>query len=306
VPGLADGKTLRRYDFKGIGGLYVDPSGGALHVLDAVNEDVTPRRYMLRRFKRDGTFEVAVGLGLEEEQAPDAVDGYAFGAFGTPFYTHRDDERLVLRRLYTATPRDAVDFPGYQTPRAGLAALRAEGTVVTLATLRLDPEEKLAKTTNKRFITYVQADPEREPTAIFQVPDPLVPTRRMALGPGGALYLLGTTASGSLGCKRLEPTQQLSDVALGLTRMPDLVTVDPAGRLWLVYNSTGAEPATVAVHEPGGALLRSQPVTLADGGRVFEVRGLAFDRAGVPLVGGRAMYSDLSTVHGIFEFKPRP
>jgi hypothetical protein len=306
VPDLGAGALLRRYDFKGIGGLHYDRAGDALHVIDAVNDDVTPRRYMLRRFKRDGSFEVAVGLALEDEEAPDAVEGYAFGAFGTPFYTYREDERLVLRRLYTATPRDAVDFPSYQTPRAGLAALRAEGTVLTLAAVRLDVDEKAAKTTNKRTITYTQADPERDPLAIFQLPDPFVPTRRMAIGPGGALYLLGATQGGALAAKRVDATQQLTDVPLGLTRMPDLVTFDPAGRLWLAYNSTGADPATVAVHAPDGTLVRSQPVVLADGARVYEVRGLDFDRAGTPLVGGSAIYPDLRTVHGIFEFKPRP
>ncbi|MEB3328239.1 MAG: hypothetical protein VKQ33_03285 [Candidatus Sericytochromatia bacterium] len=304
LPSLATGSLLRRYDFKGLGGLHYDRAGDVLHVIDAVNDDVTPRRYLLRRFKRDGTFEVAVGLGLEDEQAPDAVDGYAFGAFGTPFYTYREDERLVLRRLYTATPRDAEDFPSYRTARAGVAALRAEGTVLTMALLRLDAEEKAARTTNKRDIVYVQADPERDPLAVFQVPDPFVPTRRLALAPGGALYLLGATRGGTLGAKRLDATQQLTDVALGLTRMPDLVTFDAAGRLWLAYNSTGAEPATVAVHDPTGALLRSQPVTLADGARVYDVRGLVFDRAGVPLLAGSAIYADLRRVHGIFEFKP--
>ncbi|MEB3220814.1 MAG: hypothetical protein VKS61_01930 [Candidatus Sericytochromatia bacterium] len=306
APSLAAGSLLRRYDFKGIGGLHYDRAGDTLHVIDAVNDDITPRRYLLRRFKRDGSFEVAVGLALEGEKAPDAVEGLAFGAFGQPLYTYREDERLVLRRLYTATPRDAEDFPSYRTARAGLAALRVEGTVVTLGALRLDVEEKTAKTTKKRDIVYVQADPERDPTAIFQVPDPFGPTHRMAIGPGGVMYLMGATPDGQLGVKRLDASQQLRDVALPLTRLPDVVTFDEAGRLWLAYNSDGTEPATIAVHEASGALVRSQPVTLADGGRVYDVRGLAFDRSGTPLLGGSAIYEGSRTVHGIFEFKPRP
>jgi hypothetical protein len=185
-----------------------------------------------------------------------------------------------------------------------MAALRVDGTVVTLATLRLDPDEKAAKTTNMRFVTYVQGDPERDPGAVFQVADPFVPTRRMALGPDGRLYLFGATTGGQLGVKRLDAAQQLVDLPIALSRMPDLVTFDPAGRLWLAYNTTGSEPATVAVHDPSGALVGTLPVTLADGAKVFQVRGLAFDRAGIPLIGGSAITSDLRTVHGIFEFRP--
>jgi hypothetical protein len=302
---LGAGQILRRYAFKGLGGLHVDPASNGLYILDAASDDVTPRRFVLRRFQRDGTFEVAVALGLEGEKAPDAVDGMAFGAYGTPFYLYRDDERLVLRRLYTATPRDVAGFPSYLTPRAGLAALGGQGRVLTLGVLRLDPEEKTIKTRKKREVVFVQADPEGDPVAIFNVPDPFEPTVRMAVGPGGVLHLFGADQAGRLGCKRLGADQALTDLPLGLARMPDTVAFDPQGRLWLAYNSLGSEPASLDIHDGTGARLGRFPVRLDDGARVFQVAGLAFDRAGVPLVAGRAMYDDLRTVEGVFEF-PRP
>jgi hypothetical protein len=306
LPDLTRGKLLRAYDFKGIGGLKVEPGTQELHVIDASSDDVTPRRYLLRRFERDGRFLAAVRLSVEDEKEPDAVDGYVFGAFGAPFYTYREAERFVLRRLYTATPRDAVQFPGHAIERAGLAALGADGAVITLAALRLDPEEKTARTTRSRRISYTRAEPDRDPIAIFGLDDPFAPTVRMAMGPEGRLWLFGNTPDGRLGVKLLEANQALTDLPVALPKHPDRVAFDAKGRCWMAFGTTGDVPASVEVRAPGGELLGRQAVTLADGAKVFEIEGLAFDAVGTPLIAGRAIDRNLVVQRGIFEFAPQP
>jgi hypothetical protein len=301
---LAKGRLLRAYDFKGIGGIFLDPVSERLHVVDGVNDDVTPRRFLVRRFRLDGAFEAAVSLSRPDEKAPDGVDGFVFGQFPTPYFLHREDERLTLRRIFTATIVDVAltEFPGAVIPRVGLAALGVDGRVLTLAALRYDPEEKDAKTTNERDIVYFRAEPDNAPLVVHTLKDPLLPTRRLAVGPGGVTYLFGASREGRLVARRLDPSLELAEPDFGLTRMPDRVWVAPDGVLWLAYAGNGSEPARLARHAADGRKIDESPVLLESGARFVTIDGLAFPRAGGVLLAGTTLDAALKAGRGIYTF----
>jgi hypothetical protein len=298
---LTRGKLLRTYDLKGVGGLYYDLGRDQIAVIDARDDDETPRHYLLRRFNRDGSFDVAIDLNRPDEEAPEAVDGFAFDLAGVPAFTYLEDETFSLRRLYTATVLDATRLPATTLERAGLSALGADGDVFTLGVIRLDPDAGKGDT-KVRDILYVRAEEDEAPEALFRIPDPFAPTTRMAMGPGGVLYLAGPTPAGSLAIKRLTKDQKLEDVPIPLPRIPEHMWMGPAGNLYLVTETTGNEPATVRAYTPSGQLVGESAVTLADGQKVYAVDGLTFDREGKPLLAGSAIAADLKITTGLFAF----
>lgn len=299
---LTRGRMLRRYTFKGIGGLFYDLAQDQLHVIDAVNDDVTPRRYLVRRFSRDGTFDSAVRLNKEDEDAPDAVDGYAFDDAGVPIYTYREDETFIVRRLYTATVTDATTFPSNRLERAGVAAMAATGGIVTMGVMRLDPEEKDAKTTKVREILYVRTDLNGDSEALFRFVDPFEPTVRMAASLEGQLYLFGPRPDGVLGVKRVNKDETKVDLPIPLKAIPEHVWLDPQGNLLLADQTTGKEAVTIRRFSPTGELLSQTPVTLADGQKLYDLDGLTFDVKGHPIVAGTAIDADLKETAGLFVF----
>ncbi len=297
---LTKGKLLRKYDFNNIGGLHFDVGRNQIYVIDATDDDATDRRYLLRRFNRDGTFEAAVDLHKASEEAPEAVDGLAFDLAGVPAFTYLEDEDFSLRRLYTATVLDATRLPSTGLERAGLAALGADGDVFTLGVIRLDPDA-LEGDTRDREILYIRAEEDEPPEANFRIRDPFEPTKHMALAPGGVLYLVGSTTT-TLGVKRLTKDQQLADLPIPLPRIPDHVWTDPAGNLLLVTESTGAEPAKLRRYAPSGEAAGETDLTLASGEKIFSVDGLTFDAENRVILAGSAIAADLQTTTGIFTF----
>ena len=300
---LTAGKVLRKYDFQGLAGLHYDFSRDQLWVVDAVNDKLTPPRYLARRFGRDGTFDATIDLNKVGEQAPEAVDGFAFDLSGVPAFTFRDrNDRFNLRRIYTATVEDATRLPSSSVERGGIAALAADGNVFTLGTLSLDPDVVSEFDTKDREILYSRGAEELDPEAIFRIKDPLAPTSRMAMAPGGELYLFGPVPGGALGVKRLDKTQALVDLPISLARIPDRVWIAPNGDLLLSEDSTGSTPAKIRQFTSAGTLVGETEVRLADGQMVFRVSGLTFDARGKVVIAGIAIAPDLVTTTGLFSY----
>lgn len=298
---LANGKLLRTYDFQGIGGLHFDRGRNQIVVIDAQDDDETPRKYLMRRFERSGAFDAAIPLNMADEDPPEAVDGFAFDLAGVPVFTYRDEEEVSLRRLYTATVQIAQRLPIVSFERAGLAAVGTDGDVITFGAVRYDPDA-LKGDTRERTIQYARAEEDKDAEGLFRIPDPFEPTVRMAVGPGGVLYLMGPTKAGTLELKALTKDQQLTTLPVPLARIPDHLWVDPAGDLYLASESTGNEPARIRRIKPDGTLVGEVEVVLADGRKVFAIDGLTWDLQGKPLLAGTAIAADLRTQTGIFTF----
>ena len=305
---LSRGKLLRRYDFQGATGLHYDFSRDQFWVIDGEDEDSSPRRYLARRFSRDGTFDAAIDLHKDREQAPEAVTGFAFDLSGVPAFTYQFDDPnslrkpFSLRRLYTATVEDATRLPNAALERAGVAALAAQDNVFSLGVLRLDPEVTDEFDTDDRQILYMRAEEDQDPEAIFRVPDPLQPTSRMAMSPDGMLYLFGGIPGEGVKAKRLDKTQAIVDLPIPLSRMPDDVWIAPNGDVLMVDETTGNVPARIRRYSPAGALVGESEVRLADGQVIFDVNGLAFDSQNRVTIVGSAIAPDLRTTTGLFTF----
>ena len=66
-------------------------------MVDAVNDDQTPRRYLVRKFSQNGTFQASYKLAPTGKLDPRVVDGMAFDRRGTPFFTYSDFDKDLYK-----------------------------------------------------------------------------------------------------------------------------------------------------------------------------------------------------------------
>lgn len=294
-------RLLREYDFKGVVAMAVDPYQRQIHVVDGLDGSAVAARYGLKRFSRDGRFLAGVDLHREGERAPDAVNGYVVDRSGLPHFLYQDDEAITLRRLYTATVLDRTDFPVYQVPRAGLAALRADGDVLTLGALSLDPEEKALKTRNKREIWLAQAEPGETPLTLVKVEDPFTVVTRMAAGPGGTLYVAGALPGGKKEVQRLDAGGQWTALPGTEGQSPDRMVVSPGGTLWCFYFSTGNAAARWVQYGADGLATAEGELKTPDGEPVLRLSSVAFESETQWLATGLLQQAGATTLTGLFE-----
>gem|GEM_PF-4601040 len=300
---LSTAKRLGRYDFEGIGGVHYAPALDELFVIDGVNSDRTPRRYLLRRFTRAGVFRSVTALQREGEKAPDQVEGVAFDLRGTLFYTWVEDEALKLNKLFTAAIVSADRLPVTAAPRVGFATLGAQGDVVTLGMLKYDIEEKTRKTTNKRRVAYVRGEEDETPEAIFDIDDPFAPTRALRVGPDGDLYVMGLKAGGGAGFGLLGKDQQWREVSISVPGFPDRFWVGPNGDWYLAQDGTGATAARLRRFSKQGLPLGETSLQVSEGNTVLRVLGLCFDVAGVPIMALETLGRAGQTDQGLYVFE---
>lgn len=303
-----DGELWKAFDFKGVGGLYRNPLVNQILVVDAEREDTTTDRYVLRKFQADGSYVSAVSLAPEGAEAPDAVDDMAFDASGTPLYAYRDDGAFSLRKLLTATVTLADRYPVHSVEWAGPVALRAEGELLSVAVLRLDPEKREEALRNGvtpgmtgGSIYFSRAEEDEAADPLFQVPDPFFPTRSMAFGRGGDLYLVGQTSAGGFGVKRLSADQRVTDVVAALPARPERIWVGPTGDLYMLHENGGL-PSEIWRYTPDGRFVGDTELRLKTGAVLNQVEGLTFDSEGRALVAGVAFDAAGKRVTGIFRF----
>lgn len=295
-------RLVREYDFKGVVALAVDPFQRQIHVVDGLDGSAVAARYGLKRFSQDGRFLASVDLHRSGERAPDAVNGYVIDRAGLPHFLYQDDEAVTLRRLYTATVLDRTDFPVYQVPRAGLATLRADGDVLTLGALSLDPDEKALKTRNKREIWLAQAEPGEQPLALVKVADPFTVVTQMAAGPGGTLYVAGALPGGRKLVQRLDASSQWTPLAGTEGQAPDRMVVSPGGAVWCFFFSTGNAAARWVRYGADGRSTGEGELKTAEGETLLRLSGVAFETETRLVAAGLLQQSGARTLTGLFEF----
>lgn len=304
----APGKLLKAYDFKGVAGIYYALAETAFYVIDAVTSDQTPRRYLVRKFNQDGTFQAAYKLAPAGKLDPRAVDGMAFDRRGIPFYTYNDfdpdvyrqennDRTWSLRKLITATVLPADRLPSNALSRAGVSTLTADGDVFTLGVLRLDPDKAV---TGNRKLTYVRAEEDQQPQAITSFDDPFEPTTLMTSSPTGTIFASGPLKAGGFGIKKVGVDQQLADFAT-VDALPKGMWAGAKGELYTSTETT-SKAAKVRKYSPDGKLLGETEVTLADGSYLLRVAGLTFDLTGRAIVTGSGFDAQKQPMSGIFVF----
>lgn len=302
------GRLLKSYNFTRVDGIAFNPYLNQIYVLDGLDEAVTSRGLQLRKFQADGAYLSTVSLAMEGEAAPDAVDAIAFDPAGTPVYSHRDAlGAFALRKLFTSTVAGAGRYPLAGTEWAGPTALHFDREFLSVALLGLDPEKRdEARRTgvtpsmtggNIQFGVAEEGEPSQ---VLFQVPDPFAPTRAMAFASTGDLYLAGQTGEAGFAVKRLKKDQSLQDIG-GLADRPFGMWSGPEGDVYLSHETAGA-PARLRRVDAGGQLGPEMELRLEAGGFLYQVKGLAFDRQGNPLLTGVGFDADSRRVSGIYTF----
>jgi hypothetical protein len=302
------GTLLKAYDFKGIAGIYYDGPEASYYVVDAVNDDQTPRRYLVRKFNQTGAFQASFKLAPTGKLDPRAVDGVAFDRRGIPFFTYSDfdkdvyrndstDRTWLLLKLVTAAVLPADRLPSNSLPRAGVSTLASSGDLFTLGVLRLDPDKDV---TGNRKVSYVQGEEDQSPVAIASFDDPFEPTTLMASSPTGTVYLTGPLKAGGFSIKKIGTDQKLVDFA-SVTELPKGMWAGPNGEVYTASTTT-SKAATVRKYSPDGALLGETEARLADGGYLLHVAGMTFDPAGHPVVTGDGFDVNKQSMSGIFVF----
>jgi hypothetical protein len=303
----ASGQVFKSYDFEAVAGIHFNPYLNQFIVLDAEGEAISPRRYLARKFQADGTYVSTVDLAPEGRVAPDAVDGVTFDASGTPVYAYRNDGAFSLLKLVTSTVVAADRYPLDAVEWAGPSALRADGVLLHVALLNLDPDKRdearrMGRTPDMLggTIYYATAEEDEPPKALFQVADPFVPTRAMAFSSSGDLYLAGQTSAGGFALKRLTSDQSIVDVA-ALPARPEAMWARPEGGVYLAWEVTGA-PARIAYVDTQSTLQGETEIRLKDGGFLAQVEGLTFDNQRRPVMTASGFDAAGRRVSGMFTF----
>lgn len=305
----SNGKELRPYDFKGLGGVYYEEAQNQLYVIDGVDDNVTPRRYLVREFNIDGTFIGAFHLAPTGKDDPDHVDGMAFDRRGLPFYIYRDDDGFQkssgtnlpsfwgVYELITASVVEPSGLPFHPLTRAGVGTLASDGDTFTLGYLALDPDR--AVTTHK--VAYSRAEENQQPEALFNIDDPFAPTTLMAASTDGQLYFAGPLPnSGGFRIKRLDAQQHQADFAT-LDSLPQGMWCDAQGDVYVAFDET-SKPAVVRKYKPDGTLIGQTDVKLADGSYLVHISGLTIDEQGHRIVTGNGLDANNKSIQGLFTF----
>lgn len=308
APGLSlgEGEALKPYNFQGVSGLYRDPLLDQLYVVDAADDAVTTKRYVLRKFAPDGSFLSTAELAPQGEPAPDAVDGVAFDYRGFPVYAYREDEQFRLLKLVTATvvPFDAADYPVTEQDRAGVTTVRAADSELLVAAISLErdgalPDRQQLKTGGKLIVA--RAEEDKAAKTLFQIPDPLYPTVRMAFAPGGSLFVAGPSREGKLSVMRVDEDQKVTTLPVTIGAVPDRLWVSPEGELWLSENRSNG-PAKLRRFTQDGEPRGEAELRLAGGGYLTTLLGMVVDGEGRLLVAGQGFDDASRTVKGLFRF----
>lgn len=273
---LTSGEVIGAGQLTNPAGIFYEAGTGTLYVSDAETTSIVSPRYLLRRFKTDGTATGAFQLAPDGGTPPTAVDAVAFQLRGTPIYAYRKDDAFQLLKLATATVTVGDRYPLFDLKKAGVVALGNKGDVLFEAAVAFDPD-KTEKTNGSLY--FAQSEEDKTPKALFSIPDPFTPTTRMAFNTDGELYLAGPNPGGGLGLKRLAADQSLKDVPITLGSVPDGLWVGPGGDLYMSYNSIGS-PAKVRRYGADGKFKGETEVKLKNGGFLDNIRGLAFDAQG--------------------------
>jgi hypothetical protein len=302
------GTLLKAYDFKGLAGIYYDGPEAAYYVVDAVNDDQTPRRYLVRKFSQSGVFQASYKLAPTGKLDPRMVDGMAFDRRGTPFFTYSDfdpdvykndnnDRTWYVLKLVTAAVLQADRLPSTNLARVGASTLASNGDLITMGILRLDPDKNQP---GNRKITYVQAEEDQPPVAIATFDDPFEPTTLMASSSTGTVYLTGPLKAGGFSIKRIAKDQQLTDFA-SVPELPKGIWAGPNGEVYTA-SASASKPAKVKKYAPDGTLLGETEALLSDGGYLLHVSGMAFDPTGKIVVTGDGFDAKKQTMSGIFVY----
>jgi hypothetical protein len=306
------GQPLTQYDFEGLHGVYYNPYLDQLNVIDAVNDDVTVPRYLLRKFRADGSYMSTVELAPADEDAPDAVDAMTFDPSGAPLFSYRDDGEFRLMKLFTSTVLRAEGYPLNGAAWGGPSALRANGANLSVALLNLDVDDR--DDARRRGVTPVMtggslnigvAEEDEQPSALFQVADPFVPTRALAFSPAGDLFVGGQAAGGGFGLKRIKLDQSIEDLGQ-LPARPEGMWTRPAGGVYLAWEPGGSAAARLLAADAAGKLGAEQELRLSAGGFLTEIEGIAFDKQGRAIVAGSGFDATNQRISGIYVFAKRP
>jgi hypothetical protein len=306
--GLGKGVALQPYDYEWIGGVYRDTARDQLLVTDALDAKVSPYRYMLRKLSADGAFASSARLEPTGSQAPTAIDGVAFDLRGIPFYLYRQGEQLRVLKLVTATvmPLEVGDFPLVELRRAGVSAIASAGREMLVAAISLESDTDVAeedkRDTKGGRLFYARAEEGEAPSALFQIPDPLSPTSRMAFAPSGDLYLAGPNKEGRQSLLRVKADQTVSVLPVTPDKVPDGMWVTPTGEVLMAFDGVNG-PARLLRYNADGEARGTSSLEFAGGGYLISPRGLVVDQQGRFVVGGRGFDGGSRTVDGLYRFE---
>lgn len=305
---LGKGAALQPYDYEWIGGVYRDTARNQLLVTDALDAKVSPYRYMLRKLSADGAFASSSRLEPTGGQAPTSVDGVAFDLRGIPFYLYRQGEQLRVLKLVTATvmPLELGDFPLVELRRAGTSTIASAGREMLVAAISLESDTDVAEE-NKRDgkggrLFYARAEEGEAPSSLFQIPDPLYPTSRMAFAPSGDLYLAGPNKEGRQTLLRVKADQTVTTLPVTPDKVPDGMWVAPTGEVLMAYDGVNG-PARLVRYSPDGEARGASSLELAEGGYLLSPRGLVVDQQGGFVIGGRGFDGNSRTTDGLYRFE---
>lgn len=304
--GLGEGEALKPYGFNWIDGIYRDEARDQLYVVDAQNKTDTPRRYLVRKFQMDGTFISTISLTPEGGEVPDAIDGIAFDQRGIQFFNYREDETFRLMKLITAAvvPVNQTDHPLSFLDRAGPSALAPDDAEMLVAAVNLTRDgeaEREQEEVKGGQLTVGRAEEGEAPTLLFNIPDPLEPTVRMAFSPEGDLFLAGPNKQGQQALVRVKQDRSVATVATGFPAVPDRLVFAPSGDVVLAFDST-TSAAALRLVGPNGEAKGEASLTLKDNGYLTTVQGVTFDAEGRMIVAGRGFNGARETVSGLFRF----
>lgn len=303
---LSPGVSAATYAFKSIGGVYFDAALQQIVVVDTLHLSASPHLYHLLKFGADGSFLAANSLAPASNPDPDTVGGMAFDLTGRAYYGYHNGEAWQLDQLVSATVQQATALPLNTLERSGPSTVGAQGNIVNVAAVWLDPTVKTplehqTKTGGNIDISRKDVGTTKPPLTIIQVPDPLWPTVLMGFDGQGNLLVCGPLQQGGFAVKRIAPDKTVSTVPLGLTAMPDGMWVAPDGTIYTTMNTQG-QAATIRQYAANGTLRGQTALKLEGGGYLYHIGGVAFDSKGNLLIGGDGYDANGTAITAVYSF----
>jgi hypothetical protein len=190
--------------------------------------------------------------------------------------------------------------------------LRADGADLSVALLNLDVDDR--DDARRRGVTPVMtggnisvgvAEENEVPTALFQIPDPFLPTRALAFAPSGDLFVAGQATGGGFGLKRIKIDRAVEDLA-SLPARPEGMWSRPGGGVYLAWEPGGSVAARLLAVDAAGKLGPEQEFRLNGGGYLSEIEGITFDKQGRAIVAGSGFDATNQRISGVFVFAAQP